>query len=297
MPPSIEQKIRAGLPLVRFMQTGLPLPLANKLIQLGMRRVRLGADIQREKVSADGAACEWLIPQNSQPGRVLLYLHGGGFVFGQTPQHLQLGADLARRLSARALMVDYRLAPQHPFPAALEDCFAAYAWLLKQGYEARGIVIAGDSAGGNLTLATLLRARDAGMPLPAAAACLSPVTDLGEKPAPPPGFKDPLLPPKATRLYTTSYLGNADPRNPYISPVYADLTGLPPLLVHVGEEEILRQDAVRIVERAQACGVEAQLHIFPRMWHVWQIFSELPQTEQSLDEIARFFTARLRDAV
>lgn len=295
MPPSVEQRIRAALPLVRFMQTGLPLPLANRLIRLGLSRVRLGADIQREAVSAEGASCEWLIPQNALPGRALLYLHGGGFVFGQTPQHLQLGADLARKIAARALMVDYRLAPQHPFPAALEDCFAAYGWLLKQGFEAKGIVIAGDSAGGNLTLATLLKARESGLPLPAAAACLSPVTDLGEKPSPPPGFKDPLLPPRATRLYTVSYLGGSDPCDPYISPVRGDLSGLPPLLVHVGEEEILREDALRIVERAQACGVEAQLKVFPRMWHVWQIFRDLPQTVESLDEIARFFLSHLSE--
>jgi acetyl esterase/lipase len=225
----------------------------------------------------------------------LFYLHGGGFVFGVTPQHLPLAAYLGQHLSARVLMVDYRLAPQFPFPAALDDCVAAYNWMLKQGLEARNIVIAGDSAGGNLALAAMMKLRDEGIKLPAAAAGLSPVTNLAEKRSDNEDFMDPLLPKKAMKFYTESYVGDHDPHDPLISPVYGDLRGLPPMLVHVGEEEILRNDAIQVVKRASDCGVDARLEIYPRMWHVWQLFMEMPQSKQSLDEIAQFLLLFLNE--
>lgn len=290
--PSIERKIRRGMPLIRFMQAYMPLGAANWLNRQGLARARMPAGVMREAVSAGGVACDWVIPTDSRADSVLLYLHGGGFVFGQTPLHLQMGAYLAGKLGMRLLMVDYRLAPKHPFPAALEDCVTAYRWLLEQGYPAQHIGVAGDSAGGNLTLTTMLKLRREGIPLPAAAACLSPVTDLAEDKQRP-GFKDPLLPPKATRFYSQSYIGGQDARDPLISPVFGDLRGLPPLLVHAGEDEILREDAARITELARSAGVDVRLEIYPRMWHVWQLFLELPQAKQSLEDIAGFFIARL----
>jgi len=219
-------------------------------------------------------------------------MHGGGFVYGLTPQHLQMGAWLARRTNLRVLMVDYRLAPAHPYPAALEDCVAAYRWLLEQGFRSRDIVMAGDSAGGNLAITSLLELRDEGAPLPAAAACLSPVTDLSHTDRRD-GFKDPLLPAKATKMYTESYVGTHDPRDPLISPVFADLRGLPPLLVHVGEQETLREAAVRFAGLAKEAGVDVRLEVYPRMWHVWQLFPTLPQARQSLEDIARFLGKHL----
>ena len=293
MPRPIESKVRALLPFIRFLQSSLPLPLSSWLLKQSMPRIRLNASVRREAISADGVACEWIIPQDSLPGRVLLYLHGGGFVFGLTPQHLQMGAYLAQKMGMPILMVDYRLAPDHPFPAALEDCIEAYCWLLKQGFSAQSIVIAGDSAGGNLTITSLMKLRDSGIPLPAAAACLSPVTDLTEKGSKNKNFKDPLLPPKAARFYTESYVRDNDPHIPMISPVFGDLRRLPPLLVHVGEDEILREDAVRIVDRAKADGVDVRLEIYPRMWHVWQLFLALPQAVQSLDDISHFLVSHL----
>jgi acetyl esterase/lipase len=293
MPHSIEDKVRSSLVFVRFMQTSLPIPLTSRMLKRSLQYVTLDASVRREPVSADGVACEWIIPQENQPEKVLLYLHGGGFVYGLTPQHLQLAAYLGQKISARVLLVDYRLAPEYPFPAALDDCVNAYRWLLKQGFSARNIVIAGDSAGGNLTLVSMLKLREAGIALPAAAACLSPVGDLSKKHTRKDGFKDPLLPEKAMKYYTEAYLRGNDPHNPLISPVLADLSGLPPMLVHVGEDEILRDDAVSLVERAKTCGVEAYLEIYPRMWHVWQIFFALPQATQSLDEIARFLLRKL----
>jgi len=293
MPRPIESKVRAILPFIRFMQTSLPIPLSSRLLKQSMHHVRLNASVRRESISADGVSCEWIIPQDSLPGRVLLYLHGGGFVFGLTPQHLQMGAYLARKMGMPILMVDYRLAPDHPFPAALEDCTGAYCWLLKQGFSAQGIVIAGDSAGGNLTITSLMKLRESGIPLPAAAACLSPVTDLTEKGSKNNNFKDPLLPPKAVRFYTVSYVMDNDAHDPMISPVFGDLRRLPPLLVHVGEDEILREDAVRFVDRAKSDGVDVRLEIYPRMWHVWQIFLALPQAVQSLDDISHFLVSHL----
>jgi monoterpene epsilon-lactone hydrolase len=288
-----ERKIRAGLPVIRFIQSCMPLSLSHRLMKYGMVHVRLDPGVSRESVSADRVPCEWIIPRDSPADRALIYLHGGGFVYGQTPQHLQLGAYLAKKMGVRALMVDYRLAPEHPYPAALDDCVTSYRWLLKQGFHPQNIVVAGDSAGGNLTITSLMKLRDSGEPLPAAAACLSPVADLTDRKHLPDGYQDPLLPLKAMRFYSESYVGHNDARNPLISPVFGSWRGLPPLLVHAGEDEILREDAVRIEGLAKAAGVDMRLEIYPRMWHVWQIFLDLPQAVQSLDDIARFFNAHM----
>lgn len=285
---SAERKIRAGLPWIRFMQTTLPLPAAQWLLKKSMARARPGFGVAREAASADGVPCVWLIPADCPHERVLLYLHGGGFVYGLTPPHLQMGAYLAEKLGARVLMVDYRVAPAHPFPAALDDCVTAYRWLLKQGVPAGHVALAGDSAGGNLTITSLLKLRAGGEPLPAAAACLSPVTDLA---SPRPEARDPLLPAKAMRLYTKAYVADHDARHPLISPAFGDLQGLPPLLVHAGEDEVLREDAVRIASLAESAGVEVRLEIYPRMWHVWQLNLALPQAVQSLEDVAQFLLA------
>jgi epsilon-lactone hydrolase len=287
---SAERRARAGLPVVRFMQAYLPLTASRWLLKQGMAHAQLEGAVTREAVSADGVPCDWVIPLNSPTDQVLLYLHGGGFVLGMTPPHLQMGAYLAQKMGMRVLMVDYRVAPDHPFPAALDDCVTVYRWLLRRGISAQNIGMAGDSAGGNLTITSLMKLRDSGDRLPAAAACLSPVADLTDR-----GRldKDPLLPLKATRFYTASYVGQSDDRDPLISPVFGNWHGLPPLLVHVGEDESLRDDAVRIAILAKSAGVEVRLEIYPHMWHVWQINLALPQAVQSLDDIAQFLKAHL----
>jgi monoterpene epsilon-lactone hydrolase len=283
-----EHKIRASFPLIRFLQAYIPLPVSRWMLKRTRGSIQHEAGMQSEQVSADGVACEWIIPQNTWRDQVLLYLHGGGFVLGLTVQHFHMVGYLAKKMAVRSLMVDYRLAPEYPFPGALDDCVATYHWLLKQGIAAHNIVLAGDSAGGNLTITSLMKLRDNGDPLPAAAACLSPVTDLTNKESLQPGFKDPILPDRAIRFYNQAYVGQNDPHNPLISPVYGDLHGLPPLLVHAGEDELLREDGMRITERAKSAGVEARLEIYPRMWHVWQLYLELPQAVQSLEDIAGF---------
>lgn len=283
-----ERNIRAGLPIIRLLQAYLPISVARWVEKRETMRVRVPADITHEVVSADGVRCEWFIPQNSPKDHVLLYLHGGGFVYGLTSLHREMVIYLARKMGARVLMVDYRVAPEYPFPAALEDCITAYRWLLKRDIFAQNIVVAGDSAGGNLTITTLMKLRDSDDPLPAAAACLSPVADMTDQGEISSKFKDPLLHPRACKFYTASYVAHNDPHNPLISPVLGDWHGLPPLLVHAGDDEILRDDAVRIEKLAKSAGVDVRLEIYPRMWHVWQLYPALPQAVQSLDAIAQF---------
>jgi len=292
-PSSIERKIRAGLPVVRFLQTRMPLRWTRRPLRQATARARLPAGVTRQPVSADGVPCEWLIPQNSPQDQALIYLHGGGFVYGVTPQHIGMVAHLACKMGARALVVDYRLAPDCPFPAALDDCVTAYRWLMNQGISPQNTVVAGDSAGGNLAITTMMKLRAGGEPLPAAAACLSPVADLSERSSPAGGFKDPLLPLEAVRFYNASYVARSNARDPLISPVYGDWHGLPPLLIHAGEEEMLLDDAARMAQLARAAGVAVRLETYPRMWHVWQLFLLLPQAVESLDDIAGFLQSHL----
>jgi epsilon-lactone hydrolase len=291
-PSSIESRIRAGLPAARFIQEYLPLRLLSWLSKQGAARLRLPADIANESVSMQGVPGVWFIPKNSPKEKALLYLHGGGFIFGLSQPHLEMVAYLAQKLGLRTLVVDYRLAPEHPYPAPLDDCVTAYRWLLEQGISERNIVVAGDSAGGNLAITMMMKLRDLGDPLPAAAACLSPVGDLSSH-SRAARTKDPLLPARAVRIYNKSYVANNDPREPLISPVFGRWEGLPPLLVHAGADEILCNDALRIDELAKAAGVDVRLEIYPRMWHVWQLFLSLPQAHQSLDDIAGFLGAHL----
>ncbi len=291
-PSAVERRIRTGLPVIRFLQARLPLRWTRRPLRQATARVRLPADIRRQAVSANGVPCEWLIPQGSPGDQALLYLHGGGFVYGVPPPHIGMVAYLARAMGIRALVVDYRLAPDHPFPAALDDCVTAYRWLLNQGIAPQNTVVAGDSAGGNLALTTMMKLRAGGEPLPAAAACLSPVADLTERHRPA-RCRDPLLPLRAVRFYNASYVASNDARDPLISPVYGDWHGLPPLLVHAGEVELLLDDAARLAEAARAAGVDVRLETYPRMWHVWQLFLALPQAAESLDDVARFLKSHL----
>jgi acetyl esterase/lipase len=275
------------------MNAYLPLSLARWVIKQSAARVRLPTGVTRAPVPADGVPCEWIIPENSPNDQALLYLHGGGFVLGLTSLHVQMVACLAQKMGIRALVVDYRLAPEHPFPAGLDDCVGAYRWLLQQGIPAPNIGVAGDSAGGNFTITTLMKLRDSGDPLPAAAACLSPVGDMTDRTERFQNVYDPVLHPRAGRLYHQAYGAGNDMRSPLISPVFGDWRGLPPLLVHAGEDEILCEDGVRIEELAKAAGVDVRLEIYPRMWHVWQIYPALPQTRESLDDITQFLKSHL----
>jgi monoterpene epsilon-lactone hydrolase len=218
-------------------------------------------------------------------------LHGGGYTIGSVKTHRELISRVSRAADARVLAIDYRLAPEHPFPAAVEDATAAYRWLLEGGVDPTRIVIAGDSAGGGLTLAALVALRDAGNPLPAAGVCLSPWVDLegvGESMTTR-AEADPIVQREGLLEDAKAYLGDADPRTPLAAPLYADLTGLPSLLIQVGTAETLLDDSTRLAERARSAGVDVVLEPWEDMIHVWHFFaSMLPEGQQAVDRVGEF---------
>jgi len=252
-------------------------------------------DVKVERVNVPAAPAEWLRPPSAAPGRVVLYLHGGGYVIGSPRSHRHLAAAIAGAAEASALLLDYRLAPEHPFPAAVEDATAAYRWLLEQAVVPQHIVIAGDSAGGGLTVATLLALREARVPLPAGGVCISPWVDLscggasyGTK-----ADADPIVRRSGVEEMARAYLGATPPRTPLASPLFADLRGLPPLLIHVGSDEVLLDDAVQLAERAKAAGVDATLEVYERMIHVWHWFLPmLDEAQAAVEAIGRFVRSR-----
>jgi len=234
---------------------------------------------------------EWHWPEGAGDDAAMLYLHGGGYVVGSLATHRALVAAIARAAAIPALAIAYRLAPESPFPAALEDATAAYRRLLAQGIAPERIVVAGDSAGGGLTLATLVALRDAKTPLPAAAVCLSPWVDLegvGESMTAR-AARDPIISKELLVWLAGKYLGTHDCRTPLAAPLYAELGGLPPLLIQVGEAETLYDDAVRIAERAAKAGVAVTLDAWPEMVHVWQLFAPMaPEGRDAIAAIGRF---------
>jgi acetyl esterase/lipase len=221
-----------------------------------------------------------------------LYLHGGWYVFGSAATYRELIGRLSLATGMWVLAPDYRLAPEHPFPAAVDDAVAAYRWLLGIGIEPGRIVIAGDSAGGGLAMATLVALSDAGDQLPAAAVLLSPAIDLtcsGDSYTSR-ATSDPLFTREQVVTLVAHYLAGADPTSPLASPIYADLAGLPPLLVHVGSDEVLLDDSTRLAERARAAGVEVDLKVWDGMWHGFQRFAgrEVVEAQDSIDLIGAF---------
>jgi monoterpene epsilon-lactone hydrolase len=247
-------------------------------------------------LDAGGVPAVLVASRVSRRDRHILYLHGGGFVTGSSSLYRHLTWRLAAAGRARLLSVDYRLAPEHPFPAALEDAVAAYRWLLADGADSRRIAVMGDSAGGNLVFAMLLKARDEGISLPAVAVGLSPWLDLALES---PSFRlnaeaDPILNADEAPSLVEYYLAGADPRMPYASPVYGDPARLPPTLLQVGSDEILRDDSVRMAEKLRAAGCQVELEIWPRMPHVWHLFAPvMPEARQAIERIGTFLHARL----
>jgi acetyl esterase/lipase len=259
--------------------------------EVAPRLAKKVSGVRSEPADTPGIPAEWLIPDGAASDQVLLYLHGGGYVIGSINSHRGLASQIASAARLRALIIDYRLAPENKFPAAVEDAVASYRWLLSQGYKPEKIAIAGDSAGGGLTAATLVSLRDSGDPLPAAALLLSPWTDLeviGES-CNAVGWRDPLVSKGILRKYTRMYMGGKDPRDPLASPIYADLKGLPPLCIHVGTCEVLLDDAKRLAERAEQDGVSVDLDICEGMFHVWQFFSPMvPESKEAIEKLGNF---------
>lgn len=259
--------------------------------QLG-KMGKLPKDVNCKPVIAGGVPAEWITTPNSENQKVVLYLHGGGYVAGSISSYRDLVARISRVSKARILLLEYRLGPEFPFPSALEDSVAAYNWLVStENIDPNKIIIAGDSAGGGLTIATLIKLRDEGISLPVAAVCLSPWIDLagtGES------LKtnkeiDPFITPEIFEFSARGYLGPMDPLNPLASPLYADLQGLPPLFIQVGTSEVLLDDSIRFAERAKTAGVDVKLKIWKDMIHIFAIFAVFaPESRQAIEQIGEF---------
>jgi len=242
---------------------------------------------------------EWL-RLAGEPQRTVYYLHGGAYVACSPGTHRAFTSALSLAANARVFALDYRLAPEHRFPAAVEDAVAGYRWLLNQGVDPHEIVIGGDSAGGGLTMATMVALRDTGAPLPRAAFLLSPWTDLAcaGRSLDTNDKRDPMFYGAGVRWMAPVYLGGASPRDPLASPVYADLSKLPPLMIHVSDTEVLLDDSTRLSDRAKQCGVDVNLRVWNDLPHAWPVFVALrmPESFQALGEIAEFIrTAPLQN--
>jgi epsilon-lactone hydrolase len=233
----------------------------------------------------------WVEPDGADLGRTILYLHGGGYVVGSSETHSKMVGHLAKAAGVRAFVADYRLAPEHPHPAALDDALAAYRALLADGTDPNRLVVAGDSAGGGLMVALLVAARDAGLPQPAGAIGFSPWVDLagtGET-MQTRADVDLMVTVELAEMMAAHYLAGADPRTPTASPLFADLHGLAPMCIQVGDEEVLLADSTRLADRLRAAGGEVELEVFPEMQHVFQIAAGvLPESDDALAKAGAF---------
>jgi acetyl esterase/lipase len=258
---------------------------------------RFPAGVVGTPVQAGDVPAEWIDPPGGATDRAVLYLHGGGYVAGSIDSHRNLTGHLAKAMGCRVLALHYRLAPEHPHPAPVEDAVAAYRWLLDQeGLSADHLMVAGDSAGGGLTMATLVAVRDAGLPLPAVAVGMSPWVDmelLGESMTTRAAV-DPMINKSMIGEIAALFLGGGDPRHPLASPLHADLSGLPPLLIQVGDAEVLLDDSTRFAERAKQAGVDVTLEVWPEMVHVWQASAGfVPESDKAIARIAEYCRPKL----
>ena len=263
-----------------------------------MTSIPLPPDVKTTEGELGGVPVVTVETPATDPASVLLYLHGGAYVIGSAADAAGLAAEVSRRTAARAVCVDYRLAPEHPFPAAVDDALAVYRALLDDGTPGSAIAFVGESAGGGLVAATLVAAKDAGLPQPASAAVFSPWTDLtvsGDS-AKSKAAVDASLTPEGLRIRARDYLGTTDPTTPHASPVFADLTGLAPLFIQVGSYEILLDDAVRLAARAAEHDVHVELQVWPEVPHVFQAFAALlDEGAAALDAAGAFIRARWAD--
>lgn len=249
------------------------------------------AGVTREEATLAGRPCQTFTPEGATGGETLLYFHGGGYVMGSPTSHAALTARLALASGARVVSFDYRMAPEHPFPAAVEDGLAAYKALLDQGVAPEKIAIGGDSAGGGLTFATLLKARDAGLPMPASAIGLSPWTDLtgASETYKSRADADPMITAAGITEIAGVYLAGKPATDPLASPLLGDLKGLPPILIQVGDAEVLLDDSRSFEKKARAAGVDCSLQVWDRMIHVWHAFFPiLPEGEQAIVQLGDF---------
>ncbi len=264
----------------------------NQLAKMA-KRGKLASDTKVTPVNVGQVPCEWIERSSSRAHRVILYLHGGGYCGGSPDSHRPLVAKLCKEAHARALVPDYRLAPENPFPAAFEDALACYRWLLASGIDPAGIAFAGDSAGGGLALATAMAVRDEGLPMPAAIVCLSPWADLAQsgRTLLSHGDKDPFLDIMDLASFAHNYLNGHISTDPRASPLYGDFHGLPSILMHVGSNEVLLDDAVRISKLAEAAGVDVSVEVWDGMVHVFQALPVKP-ADASIARLGSFIRSR-----
>jgi monoterpene epsilon-lactone hydrolase len=264
------------------------LTLAERRALLGSAGAPPPSGTQVEPAGPDGVPAEWVTAAGVTGERVILFFHGGAYHMGSPASLRSLLSQLSAAAGARVLSAGYRLAPEHPFPAAVDDALTVYRWLIASGTDAGQVVISGNSSGGGLALAALVALRDAGDPLPGAAVVMSPWTDLdlaGES-LRTRAAADVMLTPEGAREAADWYLADQNPRHPYASPLYADLRGLPPLLIQVGDAEILRDDSTRFAAAARAAGVNVTLEVWDEMPHVWHAFAGLlPEADQAVERI------------
>jgi acetyl esterase/lipase len=269
---------------------------ARAILDQAFGEYRPADDVTVFEIDADGVPCQWITAPDVPQDRLIIYFHGGAYAACSATTHQDLISRLSRASGAAALGVDYRLAPEYLFPAAVEDSLAAYNWALGHGFEPGNIVLAGDSAGAGLVLSVLLAAKDSGVPLPAAGVCYSPWVDLeciGSSMSANDHLDD-FIKYGGLSARAQAYLGDADPKHPWASALHADLSGLPPLLIHVGSAETLLDDSTRLVEVAEKAGVDVTLKIWEDMVHVWQVFAAiLPEGQQSIEETGDFIRERL----
>lgn len=280
--------------LVRPFAGRVPVSVQRRFMEAILRNAEPPRGVRVEPVDAGGVPGELLIPDGVPAGRMLYYLHGGGYILGSLGSHRRFVAALAKRLGIRALHIDYRLAPEHPHPAAVDDALAAYAWLLDQGTRPADMIIGGESAGGGLTLATLLALRDQGRPLPGLGFVISPWVDLtmSGRSVRERRRLDPMIP--ASYLYRVArhYHGPHSPAAPLVSPLHADLRGLPPMLIHVGEHEVLHDDAVQLAANLRRAGNDVTFQVYDDLFHAFHLFGHLPEARQAVDDIAAFVKNR-----
>jgi len=273
-------------------------PLRDTFEKLGARtRPALGTRIRHATIA--GVECDWVVPKDCDESRVLLFLHGGAYVMGSSRTHRTMVSHIARAAGVRALLPNYRLAPEDPFPAGLEDCLAVYRQLLDSETAAEKLVIAGDSAGGGMTMAALLSLRDAGDPMPAGCCLLSPWLDLaadGESTVTRAAL-DPWFKVADMSKTAAHYCLKGQIRDPLVSPLYGEFGGLPPTLIQVGDHEILLSDSTRASEKMTAAGTEVTLQVWPDMWHVFQFFvGKMPESKRAIRDIGTFLKQQLDKA-
>jgi monoterpene epsilon-lactone hydrolase len=289
------QLIRFFLRAQKVAQRHATIDGVRRLSNWSERLYPIPRDVRHELTKKDGRRCEWLIPRNVGSEAVIFYIHGGGFVLPLYNPSRYVAGYLGRLAELRVLLADYRVAPEHPFPAAVEDCVEAYRWLISTGCVLpEQVIFVGESAGGNLVITTMLSLRDAGDPLPGGAVAICPVFDFEGHGS----FyeqDDPMVAADFIMLQLNAYRGDTDARDPRLSPLYANLGGLPPLMIQIGALEMLRSGAETLASRAEQAGVLTRLETWPGMWHFWHLFVPfLPEAQQAIESINQFVLACIK---